>query len=185
MNNNQTIVDILKGDVIIYCDGACSNNPGEAGSGISIYSSNNIEPILLYGNYIKEGTNNIAELNALYISLLICSSLIKKGNFKNINIYSDSRYSIDCIVSWAYTWKSKGWIKKGGIIKNLELIKLAHNLYDDIKSYININHVKAHNGNEGNELADRMAVNCIKIKNIEYKTYKYNNIKDVLKLTSY
>ena len=44
----------------IYCDGACSGNPGNAGSGLAIYS-NKKNPVLLYGAYEEEGTNKIAE----------------------------------------------------------------------------------------------------------------------------
>ena len=161
----------------IYCDGACLNNPGKAGSGLSIYI-NDDNPILLYGQYVKEGTNNIAELNALHKALC----LTQKYKGANITILSDSRYSIDCISKWAYSWKSKAWTKKGGEIKNLNIIKKAHELYDDIKDKIDLKHVKAHCGIEGNELADRMAMMAIKSQNKEYKKYVYKDINEVLQL---
>jgi ribonuclease HI len=165
----------------IYCDGACSGNPGEAGSGLAIYS-NKKNPVLLHGAYEKDGTNNIAELNALYQALIIA----RQSNSQNIiTIYSDSKYSIDCITTWAYGWKAKGWTKKGGEIKNLELIKEAHQLYERLKNKIEIHHVKGHSGVEGNELADRMAVHTIKAKNKDFAFYSYNKIEDVLSLTSY
>lgn len=165
----------------IYCDGACSGNPGEAGSGLAIYS-NKKNPVLLHGAYEKDGTNNIAELNALYQALIIA----RQSNSQNIiTIYSDSKYSIDCITTWAYGWKAKGWTKKGGEIKNLELIKEAHQLYERLKNKIEIHHVKGHSGVEGNELADRMAVYTIKAKNKDFAFYSYNKIEDVLSLTSY
>ena len=165
----------------IYCDGACSGNPGEAGSGIAVYSSGN-KPVLYHGDYVKNGTNNIAELNALYKAMKIC----KEANAsEQITIFSDSKYSIDCITTWAYGWKAKGWTKKGGEIKNLELIKGAHELFETIKNKITIKHVKGHSGVEGNELADRMAVYTIKSKSQNYETYSYDSISDVLNLTSY
>ena len=168
-------------EITIYCDGACSGNPGKAGSGLAIYS-NKKKPVLLYGAYEEEGTNNIAELNALYQALLIA----RQSNSKNIiTIYSDSKYSIDCIATWAYGWKAKGWTKKGGEIKNLELIKEAHNLYEKLKNKIEIHHVKGHSGVEGNELADRMAVHTIKAKNKDFAFYSYNKVEDVLSLSSY
>lgn len=168
-------------NIRIYCDGACSGNPGMAGSGLAIYS-NKKNPVLLYGAYEEEGTNNIAELNALYQALLIA----RQTNSENIiTIYSDSKYSIDCITNWAYGWKAKGWTKKGGEIKNLELIKEAHQLYERLKNKIEIHHVKGHSGVEGNELADRMAVHTIKAKNKDFAFYSYNKIEDVLSLTSY
>ena len=165
----------------IYCDGACSGNPGLAGSGLAIYS-NKTNPVLLHGDFVENGTNNIAELNALYQALLIS----KKTTSKNIiTIYSDSKYSIDCITNWAYGWKAKNWTKKGGEIKNLELIKQTHELYERIKDLIEIKHVKGHAGIEGNELADRMAVTAIKEKTINYEMYSYDKKEEVLSLSSY
>ncbi|MEA3553722.1 MAG: ribonuclease H [Campylobacterota bacterium] len=163
-------------NISIYCDGACSGNPGEAGSGLALYKNGEM-PTLFYGNYVENGTNNIAELNALYKALLLANEL--KSSEKVI-ILSDSKYSIDCICTWAYGWKAKGWTKKSGEIKNLELIKNGHNLYEQIKNNIIIKHVKGHSGIEGNELADRMALYAIKAKNSDFAQYSYTNINDVL-----
>ena len=167
--------------VKIYCDGACSGNPGNAGSGLAIYSSKK-KPDLLYGAYEEIGTNNIAELNALHQALIIASQTHSENI---ISIYSDSKYAIDCITTWAYGWKANGWTKKGGEIKNLELIIESHNLYEKLKNKIEIIHVKGHSGVEGNELADRMAVYTIKEKNKDFSFYSYNKVEEVLSLTSY
>jgi ribonuclease HI len=167
--------------VKIYCDGACSGNPGNAGSGLAIYSSKK-KPVLLYGAYEEVGTNNIAELNALHQALIIASQTHSENI---ISIYSDSKYAIDCITTWAYGWKANGWTKKGGEIKNLELIIESHNLYEKLKNKIEIIHVKGHSGVEGNELADRMAVYTIKEKNKDFSFYSYNKVEEVLSLTSY
>ena len=185
IQETQNIQEINENDdeeyIKIYCDGACSGNPGLAGSGLAIYS-NEKNPVLLHGDFVENGKNNIAELNALYQALLIA----KQSNSKNIiTIYSDSKYSIDCITKWAYGWKNKGWSKKGGEIKNLELIKKTHELYERIKDLIQIKHVKGHAGIEGNELADRMAVTAIKEKTQNYSMYSYDRINEVLSLTSY
>ena len=162
-------------DMIIYCDGACKGNPGKAGSGLAIYQGEQ-NPILLYGEYEEHGTNNTAELNALYKALVLASESVES------TIYSDSKYSIDCISTWAYGWKKNGWRKKGGEIKNLETIKLAHELYERIKNKVTLKHVKGHSGVEGNELADRMAVYAIVSKSREYQTYDYKRIDDVLRM---
>ena len=165
----------------IYCDGACSGNPGNAGSGLAIYS-NKKNPVLLYGAYEEVGTNNIAELNALHQALIIA----KQTSSDNIiSIFSDSKYAIECITTWAFSWKANGWSKKGGEIKNLELIKETHNLFLKLKDKIEINHVKGHAGVEGNELADRMAVYAIKTKNKNFEFYSYNKIEKVLGMKSY
>lgn len=159
----------------IYCDGACKGNPGKAGSGLAIYGEE-AKPTLLYGEYEERGTNNTAELNALYKALLIAS----ESQFSKVKIYCDSKYSIDCTTTWAYGWKKNGWKKKGGEIKNLAIIKLAHELYESIKNRVTIKHVKGHAGVEGNELADRMAVYAIASKGKGYKRYEYEDVSAVL-----
>ncbi len=158
----------------IYCDGACQGNPGKSGSGLAIYDGDK-NPTILYGDYEPNGTNNTAELKALYKALLIAND-----NSNKTTIFCDSKYSIDCISKWAYGWKKNGWKKKGGEIKNLELIKLAHNLFDTIQTKVEIKHVKGHSGVEGNELADRMAIKAIEKQSKEYKEFDYINIRDVL-----
>ena len=162
----------------IYCDGACSGNPGNAGSGLAMYEGKEF-PTLIYGDYEELGTNNTAELNALYKALKIASN-VKCENI--IEICSDSKYSIECITNWAYGWKAKGWKKKGGEIKNLVLIQKTHALYEELKDKINILHVKGHAGVEGNELADRMAVYAIISKSKKYQKYSYADKEEVLAL---
>lgn len=140
----------------IYCDGACSPNPGKSGSGIAIYQKEQLIQ-LWYGLYDKNGTNNTAELNALHEALKIAAIHIKKN--QTVQILSDSKYSIDCITKWAKGWKSKGWTRgKGEEIKNLEIIQGCFSLYETLKSHLTITHVKGHANIEGNELSDRMAV---------------------------
>jgi len=163
-------------NISIYCDGACSGNPGRAGSGLALYK-NGEKPVLYYGNYVANGTNNIAELNALYKALLLADEM---KTDEKVMILSDSKYSIDCISTWAYGWKKNNWTKKSGEIKNLELIKNAHNLYEQIKDKIIIKHVKGHAGIEGNELADRMALHAVKAQNDEFEIYKYVSVDSVL-----
>ena len=170
-NNNQGNTNIS-----IYCDGACSGNPGKSGSGLAVYK-NGTKPTLYYGNYEKHGTNNTAELKALYKALLLANEI---NTSEKVMILSDSKYSIDCISTWAYGWKRNGWTKKSGEIKNLELIKNAHNLYEQIKDNIIIKHVKGHAGVEGNELADRMALHAIKAQNDEFEEFSYVSVDSIL-----
>ncbi len=163
----------------IYCDGACSGNPGRSGSGLAIYEDEKL-PILMYGAADVMGTNNTAELKALLKALeLAVDSLYEK-----VAILSDSKYSIECVVKWAYGWKANGWTKKGGDIKNLDLIKTAHALYDDIKDKVVISHVRGHAGVEGNELADRMAVIAASKGNSIFMEYAYEKIDDVIALSA-
>jgi len=143
-------------DYNIYCDGACSPNPGKSGSGVAIYEKEQVIE-LWYGLYEKNGTNNTAELHALHEALKMAATYIQQEH--SVQILSDSKYSIDCITKWAKGWKNKGWTRgKGEEIKNLEIIKSCYALHEKIKNNVTISHVKGHANIEGNELSDRMAV---------------------------
>jgi len=168
------------GDVVIYCDGGCSPNPGASGSGVSIYKSGKLYE-LWYGLYEDMGTNNTAELNALYESLQIAKKEVELGN--KVEIKCDSMYSINCIKTWAKGWESKGWTKKGGAIKNLEIIKKAYYLFSTISSKITLSHIKAHAGAQGNELADRMTHYTRQTKERDFVKYSKDiDIQDILKM---
>ena len=156
------------GDVVIYCDGGCSPNPGESGSGVAVYRAGKVSE-LWYGLYESMGTNNTAELNALYESLVMAQKELAKGN--KVDIKCDSMYSINCIKTWASGWERKGWTKKGGEIKNLAIIQKAYKLYNQIKSDVKLSHIKAHAGLEGNELADRMTVYAREQRDSEFVQY--------------
>jgi ribonuclease HI len=168
-NERRTTHTAHQFDVSIYCDGACEPNPGNAGSGIVVYRAGELAQ-LWFGLYNPMGTNNTAELNALYHALRMAEAEIKTGN--TVEVCSDSAYSINCIRSWAPSWEKKGWIKPGGEIKNLEIIQDCYAIYRRIEKELNLTHVAAHVGTEGNELADRMAMLGAQSKEKELRLYQ-------------
>jgi len=166
--------------VAIYCDGACDPNPGKAGTGIAVYKNSELNQ-LWYGLYNPTGTNNTAELLGLHHSLLLAKDEIENG--QSVTIYCDSKYSIDCVTLWAIGWETRGWKKKGGEIKNLDIIKPAHALYKDIADSVQVKHVKGHAGVEGNELADRMSVIAIKQQEADLCQYTESlSISEILSM---
>jgi len=172
----------LLGDVVIYCDGGCSPNPGASGSGVAIYRGGRVSE-LWYGLYEAMGTNNTAELNALYQSLLIAQKESALGN--KVEVKCDSMYAINSIKTWAKSWERNGWKKKGGEIKNLEIIQKTYRLYNAISSKVALSHIKAHSGLEGNELADRMTHYTRRTKEKHFKRYdKALNVAEILKMGS-
>jgi len=164
-------------DVSIYCDGACEPNPGNAGSGIAVYRAGKLAE-LWFGLYNPRGTNNTAELNALYHALRMAEAEIKSGNA--VELCSDSAYSLNCIRRWAPKWEKKGWKKPGGEIKNLEIIQDCYAIYRRMEEELTLTHVAAHVGTEGNELADRMAMLGAESK--ERKLRLYQGTMDIPKL---
>ena len=146
----------VNAEIQIYCDGACSPNPGKSGTGLAVYQQGKISA-LYYGLYQANGTNNTAELNGLLYAFKLAKKYLSK--VEKVQVLSDSKYSIDCITKWAKGWQAKGWTRgKGEEIKNLALIKECFSLYQEIKTQLVISHVKGHANIEGNELSDRMAV---------------------------
>ena len=174
------IVDEKSGDVTIYCDGGCTPNPGKSGSGVAVYRNDKLSE-LFYGLYESMGTNNTAELGALYESLRLAQQEAQNGN--KVAIKCDSMYSINCIKTWAISWEKKNWTKKGGEIKNLDIIKQAYYLYNEIKKDVQLTHIKAHAGFEGNELADRMTMYAIQEQSEKFVKYaKKIDIDAILKM---
>jgi ribonuclease HI len=164
----------------IYCDGACEPNPGNAGSGIAVYRDGTLVQ-LWYGLYNPNGTNNTAELNALHHALQMAETAISSG--QTAQILCDSMYAINCVSKWAAGWEKKGWRKPGGEIKNLSIIQAAHAVYVRIESQLQLAHVSAHVGTEGNELADRMAMLAVENGSEDLRLYGEEiDIKAILRM---
>jgi ribonuclease HI len=167
-------------DVAIYCDGACDPNPGHAGSGVVVYRKGLLAQ-LWYGLYNPRGTNNTAELNALYHALRIAEAEIEGGN--TVAIFSDSLYSIKCIQTWAPGWEKRGWKRMDGDIKNLQVIQDCYAIYRRIRHRLLLAHVAGHAGTEGNELADRMAMLGAQRRERELRLYQENlDLRALLKM---
>ena len=155
-------------DTKIFTDGGCEPNPGEAGSGVAVYRDGVIDE-LWHGLYHPMGTNNTAELNALHHALLMAQDEVKQD--KSVAIFCDSKYSIQCVTMWAINWERRGWTKKGGEIKILELIKKIYALHQLLKEDVKVLHVNGHVGVEGNELADRMSILAMDTKCADFTRY--------------
>jgi ribonuclease HI len=169
-------------DINIYCDGACSPNPGKSGTGMAVYHKDVLKE-LWFGLHQAKGTNNTAELNGLLEAFRFAKPYIAKG--QTVQVLSDSKYSIDCITKWAKGWKSKGWTRgKGEEIKNLEIIQEGYALYEQLKKSLTIAHVKGHANIEGNELSDRMAVLARTQHEVNFISYtKTLDIPTILAMT--
>lgn len=142
----------LDSDIVyIYTDGACSGNPGPGGWGAVLLHRNNKKEI---SGGEKETTNNRMELIAAIEAL----KSIKKDY--QIEVYTDSRYVMDGILSWINNWKKNGWkTANKKPVKNADLWKEL----DELKNKYNIkwNWVKGHSGHEYNDIADKLAIDAI------------------------
>ena len=164
----------------IYTDGGCLNN-GKKNAICSIgihFPKRNLYPILDVSRVldVKKASNNVAELTAIKEALEIYSNEDIKIP---LNIYSDSKYSMNCITQWYPNWKKKGIVETK---KNHELITDIVNIYENMnkKTEVNFKYVKAHTGKNdedsiGNSIADQLASQALK----EYsnKFEQFDNLK--------
>jgi len=151
-----TVVLAYKFPIQIYTDGACDPNPGATGSGLVVYEYGKLTA-LKYGYHSPNGTNNTAELIALREAIKLAHHYLEKG--LPVEILSDSDYSLKAVFVWSEGWQKKNWTKGGSApIQNLELIKECYALSRPLIGNVQMTHVRAHLGTEGNELADRLSV---------------------------
>jgi len=127
---------------IYYTDGSCSPNPGPGGFSVI----KDMQPLI--GGHDLVSTNIRMEGSALIAAM-------KDANGDKCEIFTDSEFWINVITKWAPGWAAKGWKKKGGEIKNLDLVQEAYNLYGT--SQATLTWVRGHEGDPGNEMADEWA----------------------------
>lgn len=130
-------------NVEIYTDGAYSPVKDQGGVGIIFLKDN--QKIQTFSKMFKHVTNNKMELAAVIIAL----QTVLKNNIKEATIFTDSQYVIGCAIQgWKRKKNVKLWARYDKIKKELDLKEIK----------INFNWVHGHNGNEFNELADKLAV---------------------------
>lgn len=145
------------GMLTIYTDGSSLGN-GAAGAraGVGVYfgpgDSKNVSEAL--GG--TRQTNQRAELTAILRALDIAP------RHRDITIYTDSRYAIDCVTNWYKNWKRNGWVttnKKA--VENRDLVQEVRTRIEEREGLGRGTYfvwVKGHNGDRGNVEADRLAV---------------------------
>lgn len=149
--------------LIFYTDGACSGNPGLGGYGVVALDSTGKVLSKYSSPAFKITTNNRMELMALRDALLDATSNMED----EITVYTDSKYASDAFnQGWIHGWKNRGFVN----VKNPDLWKEIHSLYSKLTSFTII-HVKAHNGDEMNELADELAVAARESSEVISDTY--------------
>ena len=149
----QTFTPLLE----VYCDGSCTNNgKPEARAGYGIYVTREGREIHSHSCRVPSGdpqTNQRAELLAIQYAL---NYVGESG--EPAAIYTDSKYAIDCLLTWAPTWELAGWRKSDKKpILHLDIIQPTIELLHMIGPKVQIKHIVGHSGLKGNEEADRLA----------------------------
>ena len=140
----------------LYCDGACSGNPGVGGWSCVRYEAETNTIYDAYTGNDSETTNNRMELKGLLQALQLANE--KYANC-DVIIYCDSAYTVNTFNEWIYTWARNNWINSSKEqVKNLDLIlELYEYAKLEFPNY-GVYKVAGHNNEIGNELADAYAV---------------------------
>ena len=140
--------------VTIYTDGAARGNPdGPGGFGTVIHyvdPAGKLHTKEISGGY-KRTTNNRMELLGAITAL---QSLHEPCQ---VSLYTDSQYLANAInLGWLRGWKQKGWRRKDGELKNVDLWQTLDGLLQTHK--VQFFWVKGHADNVYNNRCDALAV---------------------------
>jgi ribonuclease HI len=101
-------------------------------------------------------TNQRAELTAILRALDIAP------RHREVTIYTDSKYAIDCVTNWYRNWVKNGWVNsKGKPVENKDLVADIRERIEEREQLAKVTYfvwVKGHAQNPGNIAADRLAV---------------------------
>lgn len=132
--------------IVAYTDGACLGNPGPAGLGYVVMYPDGKQ--IRRGEPIGHGTNNVAELTAIFRVLELVDERARP-----LVIHTDSSYSIGVL--------TQGWKAKA----NTELIYRIQNAMKPF-ARLELRKVKGHAGIPENELVDELARNAAQTQQI-------------------
>ena len=138
----------------IYCDGACSGNPGPGGWAFVIPQLN-----IEVSDYEEQTTNNRMEITAAMKAVEFIYNECPQYMDDGLAIITDSKYEVNTI--------TKGW----KININLDLWSSLE-YYLRYFLYVNWTWVKGHADNKYNKRCDELAVQ-------EYKSYQEYNKKQL------
>jgi ribonuclease HI len=133
--------------VTFFTDGSCDPNPGLGGWAVV----RDMQPVAMGS---EPWTTNIRmEGQAIVAALRLAAA-----TGAECQVYTDSQFWVDVITRWAGSWRKNGWQRKGGAeVKNLDIVKEAYRLFCASKGRTQLVWVRGHDGNRGNEQADRYA----------------------------
>lgn len=132
----------------VFTDGSCEGNPGPGGWGFVWVEDDRV--VAEEKGADPETTNNRMELTALIAAYRTLPEDCA------LTIYSDSQLCVKTVNEWAAGWEKRGWKRKTGPIKNLELVQ---ELYDLANRHpqVELAWIRAHDGSRWNEYADALA----------------------------
>lgn len=144
--------------IIVYCDGACSNNQHRQNRG-------GWGAILLYQGKTKEISGAEANTSNNRMELLACIKALEAitNTTLPVSVFTDSAYLHNCLTQqWYRRWQKNGWLTAGKKpVENKDLwLRLLKQ--KDRFTRIAFRKVAAHSQVELNERADHLAKQAIR-----------------------
>ena len=132
----------------VFTDGSCYGNPGPGGWGV-VRVRDGVVLAQRHGAH-PSTTNNRMEFEAMIAGL----EMIDPSEAEDV--YSDSNLVVQTLNEWAAGWERRGWKRRAGPVKNLDLVQRAWTLVQE-RPHARIQWIRAHNGARWNEYADALA----------------------------
>ena len=133
--------------VEIFTDGACKGNPGPGGWGAVLRSGGHEREL---SGHAGATTNNRMEMTAVIEAL----NALKGPS--EVKLHTDSKYVIDGITKWIFSWQKNGW--KNSQKKAVLNADLWQALLDAKRRHkVSWHWIKGHSGHPENERADKLA----------------------------
>ena len=132
----------------VFTDGSCSGNPGPGGWGAVRARDGRV--VAEQHGYDPATTNNRMEFEAMIAGLAMIDTSEAE------TVYSDSRLVVQTLNEWAAGWARRGWKRRTGPVKNLDLVQRAYALAQE-RPRVRIEWIAAHDGARWNEYADALA----------------------------
>ncbi len=144
--------------IIIYCDGACSNNQQKENRG-------GWGAILLYQGKAKEISGGERNTTNNRMELLACIRALEavKNRSLPVEVFTDSAYLANCLLQkWYLRWQKNGWQTAGKKpVENKDLWLRLLDLKEGF-SRLTFHKVAGHSQIELNERADQLAKEAIR-----------------------
>ncbi|MCY4254376.1 MAG: ribonuclease HI [Flavobacteriaceae bacterium] len=145
------------GELTLYSDGGCINNPGPGGCGVILQyqTENRTRSIELLQGY-QRTTNNRMELMGVIMGLQKLN-----GHQPNVHVHTDSRYVVDAFEKkWVFGWEMKQFKNR----TNADLWQRLLKIYR--QHQVKFHWVRGHDANPRNERCDQLVTMAIKKGNL-------------------
>ena len=139
----------------VFTDGSCDGNPGPGGWAFVWVENDRVRSE-------KHGVDPATTNNRMELTALI-EAFRALPEDARVTVHSDSELCVKTINEWAAGWEARGWRRKTGPIKNLELVQELWRL-SRARPGVRLQWIRAHDGSRWNEYVDALAAGYMRAR---------------------